>query len=258
MPGPVELSATDAARAKALDECFLSVQRQGALGHGARSEALNAASDPHPSVRRRAIALLGYASTEDEGAKSAVRAGLDDESPAVQAEAAAAAGDLEDLGAAERLRELAHHPHEDLRFEAALALARLADRSVDYRAVLTAALAAPKRRLDALAALRRLADPAQRDAVARLARRWWLPWPDRLSALATAHALGAPEATDALRRALARGSGAKRIYAVGLIAEVGVDAFRPQLETLAQGPEPVAGAARDALLGAQDQAPAAR
>jgi len=160
---------------------------------------------------------------------------LDDSSALVRREAAAALGDIGDR---ESARNLAHHLQDDdadVRFEAAFALASLRDpRGLEQ---LIAALDTSTRRLDACEGLRRL---GSRDAVLALrsvAERIFLAWADRLTAWATLHVLGEP---DAAEKIIARADSRKheeRAYALALIGTHRIGRGAAILDAVALNPK---------------------
>ncbi|MCK6547700.1 HEAT repeat domain-containing protein [Myxococcota bacterium] len=190
------------------------------LDGGIASKIINLSTDEHERVRGEVCVTLALLPSEHlgPGARVILRRLLDDASPFVRREAAAALGDAREHGAADQLAAHLSDDDADAAFESAFALASLGDPRGLTR--LTAALDEPKRRLDACEALRRLgptASPAL-PKLRELAGKLFLFWSDRLTAWATIYAIGErePAATKILERTKARRR-EERSYALALI-----------------------------------------
>ena len=120
-------------------------------GERAWSALANALGAGEPEVRFQAIASL--AEVDAVRAAPLVARLVDDKDPKVRAQVAAALGDSGDRGQADRVARLLDDL-DDVRHEAALALARLGDRRAS--SVLVAALGRADRALDAATALAQL------------------------------------------------------------------------------------------------------
>lgn len=206
-------------RVAALDALSrLAAFRGVELDLGIAERVLELAADPDDRVRSEAaiaIALLPEPLVGAEARALLVRL-LQDASPRVRREAAAALGDVGERSAVDRLASGLDDEDEVARFEAAYALAVLGDdRGLE---LLVSALGETKRRLDACEALRRLGSPRAVPALERLAGRLLLGWADRLTALATLYAVGArsPAAEKILERTFARNR-EERTYALALL-----------------------------------------
>ncbi len=179
---------------------------------------LDGVRDEYHMVRRECAILLALlpesASPSIEERASALEVLLADAELKVRREAAAAATDLGQASLANVLSQAARDPDPDLRFEAAFALATLKDDRA--RPVLEASLKG-RRFFDACEGFRRL---GHRDAVPvlqRVAGRFFMGWPERLTLWATLYALGQPDASaQILKRGRSRNR-AERAYALGLL-----------------------------------------
>jgi HEAT repeat protein len=203
------------------------------------SKIARMAGDPDPGVRSEtaiALAMISKGGGQSETERLALHRLLEDPDASVRREAAAALGDVRDETAKEGLASRAAGDGDgDVRFEAAFALAAMQDR----RALgeLISALDKPRRRLDACEGLRRLNDPAAIPALEKLATRFFLAWPDRLTALATMHALGdAAAGIGVLERTRSRNR-EERAYALALIGSHRIAAGLQVLIELASNPK---------------------
>lgn len=214
------------------------------------------AKDPSPRVRQEAC--VGLAVLRDDleipGRVAALEANLLDPVDYVRQEAAAALGDLGAHSAKEALVARLADPEREVRFEVAMALATLGDSR--GRGILELALDKNRTRLDACEGLRRLGDRGAIPALEQVSRRFFLPWVDRLTLLATLYHLGVAAAGAALlERTHARGR-EERAYAVALLGSHRVKEGLPRLSELAQNPDPLRDTAVRALGELGD--PAAR
>ena len=214
------------------------------------------AKDPSPRVRQEAC--VGLAVLRDDleipGRIAALEANLLDRVDYVRQEAAAARGDLGANSAKEALVAGLADPERGVRFEVAMALATLGDNR--GRSVLELALDKNRTRLDACEGLRRLGDREAIPALEQASRRFFLPWVDRLTLLATLYHLGVVGAGSALlERTHARGR-EERAYAVALLGSHRVKEGLPRLRELAQASDPLRDTAVRALGELGD--PAAR
>ncbi len=144
-------------------------------------------------VRAESCATLAQLpeSRDLQRTKRALLDALDDEHPRVREQAAAAIGDLKLSEARGGLKARMEDKDGLVAFEAAFALASLQD--ADSAPLLIAALDRKERRLDACEGLRRLGPggaQAALGALIKLSDRFFLPWADRLTILATRYALG--------------------------------------------------------------------
>lgn len=198
----------------------LAAFRGVVLDGGIASKIINLSTDEHERVRGEVCVTLALLPSEHlgHGARVILRRLLDDTSPFVRREAAAALGDARELAAVEPLAAHLSDDDAEVAFEAAFALASLGDpRGVG---LLTAALDTAKRRHDACEALRRLG-PAASPALPKLrelAGKLFLFWSDRLTLWATLYAIGEhePAATKLLERTKARRR-EERSYALAVI-----------------------------------------
>lgn len=138
-----------------------------------------------------------------------------------------------------------------VQFEIAFALAQARDlRALPW---LEAALEHTRFRLPALEALARLHAPDAAPSVQALLKKWFLPWPDRVTAEATLHVLGEQSGTEGLLRELRHRNRAVRRLALGLVVHHEV---REAITTLVERapkerhPEEIISALRS--LGAND------
>ncbi|MBK8011058.1 MAG: HEAT repeat domain-containing protein [Deltaproteobacteria bacterium] len=206
------------------------------------------AADPDGRVRAELATLCALLPRRGQPAEACAAEGtLDDRlailldllvdgAPGVRQQAAAALGDLRAPSTAAALVErVEQDDDEGVRFEAAFALASMG--IARGREILEHGLNNKNRRLDACEGLRRLASPEAIPALERLAQRRFLPWPDRLTALATLHSLGHPEgARTLLRRTRARNR-TERAYALSLIASHRITSGYAILEEVLQNPK---------------------
>lgn len=199
--------------------------------------ALELTHDERVGVRAEAatsMALLG-ADRPLEGREARLIELLEDAEARVRAQALAALGDLRVEAARDAIAARLEDADEEARFEAAFALASLADPRA--RPLLEAQLARTRRRLDACEGLRRLQDPAAIPALERVTKKWLLPWGDRLTVWATLHALGHPGAgAEVAARAHARRI-EERTYALSLIGSHRIPEGRGALEASAADPK---------------------
>lgn len=163
---------------------------------------------------------------------------LVDGAPGVRQQAAAAIGDLAVPSTTAALVERIEQDDDDgVKFEAAFALASMHHNHARGRAVLERALDDKKLRLDACEGLRRLSSAEAIPALTRLAQRRFIPWPDRLTALATLHSLGHPEGGPQLLRRTRARNRAERAYAVSLIASHRITSGYAILEEIVANPK---------------------
>lgn len=219
---------------------------------GVIERAVELARDPHPLVRAEACAslvLLRPEALASAERRAALLGATTDPSPLVRQEACAALGDLgPEAGAEGRARlhaRLGEDEEEGVRFEAALALARLG--APEARPVLERSLRDRRRRLDALQALGRLGDAAAVPALRRVLAVPWVAWVDRLGALAALARIGDPAASGQLVERLSARRFEERIHAVALVAELGLSEALPTLRALARSRDAARAAALDAL-----------
>lgn len=174
------------------------------------------ANDPDARVRAEvAVALVLLPATGSE--RGTLDRLLEDPSPIVRQEAAAALGDHGDPEAVDILAAHLTDESSDVCFEAAFALASLRDsRGLE---VLVDALDTNLRRLDACEALRRLGDRRATPALQRTLGRFFLGWPDRLTILATLHALGDSTAAEGLIARARSRNREERAYALSLLGQ---------------------------------------
>lgn len=205
-------------------------------------------TDPDPEVRAEVSAMLVLlnfrAGVRPPDRLSLLLRATRDAAAGVRQEAAAALGDLKVLAETydrdaivARLAELLEDEQPGVRFEAGFALASWGDgRS---RRQLEAALDHKALRSDAIEGLRRLGDPASAPALQAILRGWFVPWTDRLAAVAALVALGDAKAADDLVRAAEKGRFEVRAFAIYLAGRQQVDAARPLLRRLTETEGPL-------------------
>ncbi len=136
---------------------------------------------------------------------------------------------------------------DDLRFEAAIALAEARDPSAE---ILGEALGESRRRFDALKALSRLAPtPALREAVEHIFKRWLLFWPDRLAAAAVLTVWGDSEATAHFESTLAGAKAERRALAIHLLGDLRMPQAFERLSAIAHDEKDKARGAAVRALG---------
>jgi HEAT repeat protein len=162
------------------------------------------------------------------GAARAIRLLLDDPHSRVRQESCAALGDLRDHASKDFLAARLEDPDPQVGFEAAFALASMAD--LRARGTLLSALSVTHKRLDACEGLRRLGDPSTLEALDKMAGKLFLAWVDRLTAWATMFALGRTEAGDRVVERTTSRNREERIYALSLIGSHKISAGRDILE----------------------------
>lgn len=170
-------------------------------------------------------------------------------------QAACATGDRLRGGEIEYSPELKEALHEimqnqrgwtDLRFETAIALCEAHDVAGE---ALTSALKSRRRRFDAVKALSALNTPRVRETLRALAKRWFLPWPDRLVVAAALSVLG-DEASGAYfhQRLSAHRPADRRALALHLLGDLRHPIAYSTLTAIADSPnDPARGAAIRAL-----------
>lgn len=244
----VEVRAVDALdapeavlRRAALDAIGrLVALRQARPGREVALRIAGMKGDPAPEVRAEVAVALALLDRGEEGRSEMERLALhillEDDAVIVRREAAAALGDVADHSARDKLAtRLDAEPDAEARFECAFALASMQDRR--GRPILLAALAGARRRLDACEALRRLGDPGAIPTLARLADRFLLAWPDRLSVLATMHVLGDPGAAARIVERTRARNREERAFALSLLGTHRIAAGRSALTAVASDPK---------------------
>ena len=186
-----------------------------------RSSMKTLLADPAPSVRAELAVNLGIMDAPFHTFESytALSQLLRDPADQVRAAAAAAWGDLRTHRAeSQLLRCLFTDRSEDVRFESAIALARLQNAAA--KEVLEAALTEPPLRLAALQALGTLGDPTAKGAIQNLLKRPFLPWGDTITAWGVLYRLNEAQAAQRLTHLAQKGRIPARIYALSLLAEL--------------------------------------
>jgi len=174
-------------------------------------------SDDDPRVRAEAaVALALVAEPTSSAAIACLVTLIDDAEALVRREAAAALGDCRAHSAQSVLHKHLQDEDPDTRFECAFALANLGDDA--GLEILVAALNGARRRLDALEGMRRLGSPRPIEALEKLAGKFFIGWPERLTVFATLCALGEDGYADKLiERVLKARNRQERALALGLI-----------------------------------------
>lgn len=159
-------------------------------------------------------------------------------------QAACAAGDRLRAGEIDYTPELQSALHEilqnergwtDLRFETAIALCEAHDIAGE---ALTSVLQTRRRRFDAVKALSALNTPGVREKLRALAKKWFLPWQDRLAVAAALSVLG-DEVSGAYfhQRLVARRPGDRRALALHLLGDLRHPLAYSTLTAIADAPE---------------------
>lgn len=233
-------SAHDAVRACLEDPDALvrelSVVALAGIDHPARADALLAALDhPAPQVRFQAIGLSAEL-FPDVAAEQLLACSRDpDDRVREAATRALAAGSKRDGRATTRLHALLDDPAENVRFEAAMALA--AEAPAATMGPLLAGLSRPDLRFDALEALAHCREPAAIEAIEGIGRRVLVP--PVVNAMAGRSLLHMAERTRAvpcLRDALRALRGDGRNLALECVREFQLAELAPELERLARWP----------------------
>ena len=195
-------------------------------------------SAPSPSVRAAtctslALILPPHALNQRV---TALHKRLNDAESFVREQAAAAVGDLANMGAVippdlrDDLADKLSDPN-GLGFEAAFALAQMQDGRARLR--LESALRIADHRRLALEALGRIADPASKDAILHTVNSWFLNWTDRWTGWAVLAHLGHAESGERLIQKLNSRRFEERIFACALIRQWRVSGALLYLRNLA-------------------------
>ncbi|MFI5307895.1 MAG: HEAT repeat domain-containing protein [Polyangiales bacterium] len=213
----------------------LAVIALGALPNArARSALRRALRSPHAEVRFQAVASVAEAG--DQADLDALMALLRDADAKVRANAARSLTGF-GQGATAMLREALDDADPNVRIEAALSLARLADAS--GADALHAALLEPARTMEALDAVGALRLHAAREAVATLAGSALKPLVLKVAAARALLRLGDARGTDALRQVLHAWRSDGRSYAVEVVGELQVAELASEIVKLVQRPRGV-------------------
>lgn len=189
------------------------------------------ATDDIIAVRAEAAVTLAIATDGPPKVVAALLELIDDDADAVRREAAAALGDVNAGAATKKLIVHLEDEDRDVRFEVAFALATLKEAAGLQQ--LVASLGDPRRRLDACEGLRRLDSAAAIEPLNVFVSRRLLPWPERLTALATLHSLGDPHAGAALVGRTRAWASGERAFALGLIGSHQIAAGKDALLAVA-------------------------
>ncbi|HEU0036971.1 MAG TPA: HEAT repeat domain-containing protein [Kofleriaceae bacterium] len=228
--------AAVAALVKRLDDGVPAVRQNaaialGTIGHPDGFEPLAAALRDGPADLRFQAAT-SLAEIDAARAYDPIVAALDDDDPQVVAAAALALGAIGDRRAISPIVPLLEHDDGAVRFDAAYALAELGDPT--GRGFLVGSLGDPDRAWDAVTALATLGTPADVDALGRALTDRKVP--PEATILAAGSILRLGGTSEAARRVLLAGLGARKTHVRGLaveqLGEVGGEWARAPLDKL--------------------------